>query len=133
MNVTTLLSPRAAQRPPSTNEDLNCGHQGTLSWAVRRQEKLARITLHGELDIATAPALGAAVRPLAEAGGAHLVIDLAGLRFCDCAGLTLFVRWQSWTALTGGSLRLVAPPRIVRRLLTLTGTLDLLAPADRGR
>ena len=133
MNAMALLSPKAAQRPPTTNEAVTCGHRGTLSWTVHQLGHLVRIMLDGELDVASAPALDASVRPLAEAGGTDLVVDLAGLQFCDCAGLTLFLRWQSLTAVTDGSLSLTKPARIVRRLLTITGTLDLLTLADRGR
>ena len=100
------------------------GH-APLDWTVQRRRNLVRITLGGELDIATAPGLDADVRPLAEIG-CDLVVDLAELRFCGCAGLTLFVRWRSQAAAAGGSLCLVAPARIVRRLLAVTGTNDLL-------
>ena len=133
MNAMALLSPMAAQRSSTTNEAVTCGHRGTLSWTVHRQGHRVRIMLDGELDTATAPALDVSVRPSAEAGGTDLVIDLAGLLFCDCAGLALFLRWQSLTAVTGGALSLAAPSRILRRLLAITGTLDLLTLADRGR
>lgn len=96
-----------------------------LGWTVHSDRNLVRIRLDGELDMATAPGLDSDVRPLAEAGR-DLVVDLAELRFCGCAGLTLFVRWRSRAAAAGGSLCLVAPARIVRRLLTVTGTHDLL-------
>jgi STAS domain len=53
-------------------------------------------------------------------GGSHLILNLAGLRFCDCAGLTLFLRMQQCAHAAGGSLQLVAPTPSVRRLITLT-------------
>ena len=133
MSATALRSPMAAQRSPTTNEDVTCGHQGALGWTIHLRGNLVRIVLDGELDTATAPALGVSVRPLAEACRTDLVVDLAGLQFCDCSGLALFLRWRSWTAVTGGSLCLVAPSRIVHRLLTVTGTLDLMTLPDRGR
>jgi anti-anti-sigma factor len=132
MSAMALLSPTATHRSSTTNEAVTCGCRGTLSWAVHPRGHLVRITLRGELDAASAPALDLHVRPLAEAGR-DLVVDLAGLRFCDCAGLTLFLRWQSRAAAAGGSLRLTAPSRIARRLLILTDTFDLLTHADRGR
>ena len=132
MSAMALLSPTADHRSPITNEAVTRGCRAALSWTVHRHGNLVRITLDGELDHATAPALDVLVRPLAEAG-CDLVVGLAGLRFCDCSGLTLFEHWRSLAAVAGGSLRLTAPSRIVRRLLTLTDTLDLLTITDRGR
>ena len=122
MNAMALLSPTATHRSPTTNKAVT---RGPLSWTVQPTGNPVLIMLDGELDTVTAPALDTHVRPLAETGR-DLVIDLAGLRFCGCAGLTLFVQWQSLAAVAGGSLRLVAPSRIVYRLLTVTGTFDLL-------
>ena len=128
MNAMALLSPAATHRSPTTNNAVT--RRGPLSWTVQPDGNPVRITVDGELDTDTAPALDTQVRPLAEAGR-DLVIDLAGLRFCGCAGLTLFVHWQSLAVVAGGSLRLVAPSRIVHRLLTVTGTFDLLTKSAR--
>jgi anti-sigma B factor antagonist len=47
--------------------------------------------------------------------GRHLILDLAGLRFCDCAGLSLFLRVQQRARAAGGSLHLAAlTPRVLR-------------------
>jgi anti-anti-sigma regulatory factor len=34
----------------------------------------------------------------------HFFLDLAGLRFCDCAGLNLFLRVQQRARAAGGSV-----------------------------
>ena len=60
---------------------MSCRYRAPLGWTVHRRRNLVRITLDGELDIATAPRLDADVWPLAEAGR-DLVVDLAELRFC---------------------------------------------------
>ena len=49
------------------------------------------VFLDGELDAATAPGLAEQLAPLAETSS-HPILDLAGLRFCDRAGLSLFLR-----------------------------------------
>jgi anti-sigma B factor antagonist len=64
------------------------------------------------------PGLRAQLEPLADSGR-HLILDLAGLRFCDCAGLALFLRMQQRAGAAGGSLRLAAPTASVRRLIAL--------------
>ena len=64
-----------------------------LSWDIQAHGRLAVVVVDGELDVATTPGLGEELTPLAEAGR-DLVLDLAGVRFCDCAGLSLFLRVQ---------------------------------------
>ncbi len=104
-----------------------------LSWDIRSRGHLAIVAVDGELDVDTAPVLGGHLEPLADAG-CHLILDLAGVRFCDCAGLNLFLRLQQRTCAAGGSLHLAAPIASVRRLITLTRLSDVLpitaSPAD---
>ena len=73
----------------------------------------------GELDIGTMPGLEGELGPLASTGS-HLILDLAGVRFCDCAGLNLFLRLQRCASAAGGSLHLVTPTASVRRLIAVT-------------
>ncbi|MEA2299279.1 MAG: hypothetical protein QOF77_2215 [Solirubrobacteraceae bacterium] len=90
-----------------------------------------RETIHvqpvGELDIATAPRLAREVLALTEAGFAHVVIDLRGLVFIDCAGVRLLVDLDERAAPGGWRLSLVQGPRVVRRLFELSETLDRLS------
>ena len=64
-----------------------------LTWDVQVRGALAVVAVGGELDIDSAPGLERELAPVADAGR-HLILDLAGLRFCDCAGLSLFLRVQ---------------------------------------
>jgi anti-sigma B factor antagonist len=109
----------------------NVGEQ--LTWDIRSGGHLAVVVVNGELDAGTAPGLGGQLEPLAGTGS-HLILDLAGLRFCDCAGLNLFLRLQQRARAAGGSLQLAAPTPSVRRLITLarlSGVLPTTAsPAD---
>src|SRR5258708_4514804 len=57
-------------------------HRHTAGWVV---------VLIGELDIATAPALTGRLVRSDGAAPSHLVADLSGLGFCDCAGLGALV------------------------------------------
>ncbi len=104
-----------------------------LTWDIQSGGHLAVVVVNGELDAGTAPGLGRQLEPLADAGR-HLVLDLAGLRFCDCAGLNLFLRLQQRARAAGGSLQLAAPTPPVRRVITLTRLSDVLpitpSPAD---
>lgn len=90
---------------------------------------VAVVTLVGELDIATLPYLAARLRPLA-GRARHVILDLAELTFCSCGGLTLFLDLQSRTTARGGSLHLVSPTRLVRRLLDLVPAAGTLPVVD---
>jgi len=47
------------------------------------------VEVHGDLDLATAPHLQAAIEPLLISGGI-VTLDLAGLKFLDASGLRVF-------------------------------------------
>ena len=104
-----------------------------LTWDIQSGGHLAVVVVNGELDAGTAPGLGGQLEPLADTGS-HLILDLAGLRFCDCAGLSLFLRLQQRARAAGGSLQLAAHTPSVRRLITLARLSDVLpitlGPAD---
>ena len=101
-----------------------------LNWDIQVLGRRAVVGVDGELDVDTAPGLGEALTPLAEAGR-DLVLDLAGVRFCDCAGLSLFLRVQKQAAAGGGSLHLAAPIVQVRRLIIVARLSDVLPVTDR--
>ena len=46
------------------------------------------VTVHGEVDMATAPRLRAEIGALALGRGRLLVVDLAGVTFCDSSGIS---------------------------------------------
>lgn len=95
---------------------------------VTRTDGLWRVLeLAGELDFGTAPQLHDAVRA-EELGPDHgLVIDLAGLTFCDSSGITAMLVAQKLTAATGASLALAAVPGRVARTFKLAGLEQVFA------
>lgn len=101
-----------------------------LACSVGSAGRVAVIVLDGELDTATATAPGLTERlaPLARTGKS-LVLDLAGLRFCECAGLSLFLGLRCRARDAGGSLHPAAPPAAVRRLIAATRLGDALPVA----
>jgi ABC-type transporter Mla MlaB component len=71
-------------------------------------------------------------RVLRELAPAVLDVDLAGVAFCDCSGLSALVTVRNAAAEAGGQVTVSSPQPIVRRILDLTGLLDTLtAPIDR--
>ncbi|MFG1805690.1 STAS domain-containing protein [Streptomyces sp. NPDC049040] len=91
----------------------DCGHRTT-------------ITLAGEIDLAAAPALRAAVEDCLRKGIRTITIDLAALDFCDVSGLNAFLAAAERTASENGSLRLLHPRPQMAQLLRLSGTGFLL-------
>lgn len=79
------------------------------------------LAVSGELDVASAPMLRAHVGFALGRRPAHLILDLAGLRFCDAAGLSVFAMARKASRRDGASLALAAVPRAVIRLLRMTG------------
>lgn len=110
---------------PLTCGGLPGGTGDVLTLGVCSHGRLVIIVLGGELDIATAPGLARLLEPLAETGS-HLFVDLAGVRFCDCAALSLFLRLRQRAAAGGGSLHIAEPAPAVRRLIAVTRLHDLL-------
>jgi anti-sigma B factor antagonist len=71
----------------------------------------ARLTLSGELDLATVPILRAEAQAMLEQSARHLIIDLSRLTFVDSSGLSLFI-----------SLSLTRPPGKTFSVFSITGT-----------
>jgi anti-sigma B factor antagonist len=89
---------------------------------------LATVAVRGDLDCATAPRLRAALEDL-DAVGRIVRIDLSGTAFMDCAGVGVLVVSARRLRHLGGELVLDSPSGPVRRVLELTGLLDVLAVA----
>ncbi len=118
---------RAAARPLA-----GMGFSGPLedmlTWDINDRDGLVIVVVEGELDIHSAPGLGEALAPAAD-DGRHIIVDVAGLRFCDCAGLSRFLRTQERARRAGGSLHLAAPTASLRRLITVARMSDVLTAA----
>jgi anti-sigma B factor antagonist len=79
------------------------------------------VTLGGELDIMSAPAVREELLSLLRPGASRLVIDLSAIRYADASGLAVLVGTQRRALLLGGALRLAAPQPEVARVLAVTG------------
>ncbi len=80
------------------------------------------LTLHGELDLATRPALDGELLEAQSAGATELVVDLSQLDFMDGAGLHALLDAHARAQALGHQFSLVRGPRAVQRLFELTGT-----------
>ena len=107
-----------------TGDDL-----GHAWYQVDRVGRSAVVRAGGEIDTRTAHRLHEAVT---EAAGlaSHVVIDLAQVTFVDSSGLGALIAARNTAREGRGSLSLVSPPPVVRRLLGSTRLHDVFAIYD---
>jgi len=119
---TSVSSPRAAQQPFSCTRTTSTDATAT------------RLAPRGELDVATAPALKAALWG-AQVFAQLVVVDLAGVDFIDSAGVHVLVDATETAALRHRRLMILHSSDMVRRVFALTDTrrlLDVMDPASAG-
>ncbi|MFJ2188806.1 STAS domain-containing protein [Kitasatospora sp. NPDC087861] len=115
------------RRPPAT--DPAPGPVG-LTVQARPWARGTVLALYGELDLDSVDALWAALDAALAAPAAVVVIDCAGLEFCDSTGLDAMFRAQDRAAARGSRIELARPRPPVLRMLELTGATDVLPVRD---
>jgi len=81
------------------------------------------VALRGELDIADAAAVAAALAAVA-AREPRIIVDLSGLEFIDSSGVAALARGRKHARHAGGDLLLAAPRQRVLRVLAITRLAD---------
>ena len=84
--------------------------------------------LVGELDVATVEPLRERFRAARGTGQVDFEVDLAGVTFMDCASLRALLWCRREARRAGGGLVVKEASAVARRLISLTGTGDLLQP-----
>lgn len=87
----------------------------------------AGLRLVGALDLDGTAQLLAAVADCLARRPDRVVLDLWGLRFCDCAGLNVLVEAKATADRIGTELRVEGARTQVARLFALTGVDELFA------
>ncbi|GIF77645.1 STAS domain-containing protein [Asanoa siamensis] len=98
----------------------------SLTVGTEQRGDVVVVSVGGELDMATAPQLQDQITDLLDRGLSRLVFDLTEVSFCDSTGLSVFVRAKNGTDEAGGVVRLAAPQRGVRRILEVSGLVEVL-------
>lgn len=83
-------------------------------------------SVSGEVDILTAPVLGAVLHSLVGEGDMPVVLDLADLEFMDAAGLRVIADLSNRLAESGAKLTVRSAPPYTLRILHLTHVADLV-------
>jgi anti-sigma B factor antagonist len=97
---------------------------------VANKGEAAVISVSGELDLASSPALEEELERASNSGTSLVVVDLRELEFMDSTGLSVLVRAHQRAAQNGQRFGLVNGSQQVQRLLSLTGVADRLMLAD---
>jgi anti-anti-sigma factor len=97
---------------------------------VHQNDRGTVITLGGELDLASSPALEEQLAKVFRSDTRIVVIDLRELDFMDSTGLSILVRAHHSAVEGKRQLVLVNGTPQVQRLLTLTGVTDRLPFVD---
>jgi anti-anti-sigma factor len=103
-----------------------------LAVTVERSAKPIVVRLRGELDVSNLDELRGVFDRLLRAVPQPIVVDLSGLRFADCAGISVLVATRNRLAAHGLDLKMTSPQPIVRRLLALTGMDTLFQLGEDG-
>ena len=79
------------------------------------------VTVSGEIDIASGPKLREELLGAMRRHGARLALDLSGVTFMDCAGISVLLAARRHARLKGGWVRVPRASRRARKVLMLTG------------
>ncbi|HEX8347542.1 MAG TPA: STAS domain-containing protein [Actinoplanes sp.] len=82
---------------------------------------IAVLHLRGELDADTAAHLHAAMASLLARPVPRIVVDLAGLRFCDSTGLSMFIVSKQVITARGGWLSFACASQFLEELMETVG------------
>ena len=106
-------------RPADVGPDTSPSRLALASFYRREVCGCAVLGVAGDIDVATASGFRAALLEAVERSD-RLVVDLSGVTFLDCAGLSALAAVVRHMRATGGSLRLVGATGIVGRVIGLT-------------
>jgi anti-sigma B factor antagonist len=87
----------------------------------------AGVAVRGELELATAPELSAALDEAIRATEGPFVIDLSNVGFLDSSGIACLMRARALLGRDDRVLGLICPPGSTRRALEITGVDELVA------
>jgi anti-sigma B factor antagonist len=86
------------------------------------------LVLQGELDMATIAPLERELQDITSGDARRLVMDLRALSFMDSTGLHLLARTHQRSVAASRTMAVLHEPGCVRRVLEVSGVLDMLMP-----
>jgi anti-sigma B factor antagonist len=119
--------------PAHLHQDLTARIVGSLYFSVNAvvDPPQLRVVVTGELDVLSASGLRASIARRTADGCSSVVLDLDGVTFIDCTGLSALLACQQEVAASGGSFSVAALSAAVARVIDLTGTTGRFDHAER--
>jgi anti-anti-sigma factor len=99
---------------------------GSLEISSAPVDGAVKISLQGELDLASARRLEEHFASIDEQAPSRVVVDLAGLAFIDSSGLRMLLLADARAREHGYELVLLPGQEPVQRVFEMTGALDVL-------
>jgi anti-sigma B factor antagonist len=91
------------------------------------------VALSGEIDLYTAPKLQSELAAALKADHpVQLVVDMAGVDFCDSTGMNVLLAAQRLAREHGGNVELSGPRPAVRKILSVTGLESVFTVVPTG-
>jgi anti-sigma B factor antagonist len=89
------------------------------------------VAVSGEIDLYTAPRLHSELAAATTVEGQpHVVVDMAGVEFCDSTGMNVLLAALRRVREKGGELILAGPRPAVRKILQVTGLESVFTVVD---
>lgn len=98
-----------------------------LDITTERDGNVCRVSVRGEIDVYTSPALKAEIVGAMEQGCINLIIDIDGVGFIDSSGLGVLVGGLRRVKEASGSMRIVCTKENILKIFRITG-LDRVFP-----
>jgi anti-sigma B factor antagonist len=98
-----------------------------LRLGTGEQDGVVVLSLHGEIDVATAPQLRQEIVEIASAGSGPLVIDLEGVDFLDSTGLGVLVSGLKRFRTLGSDVVLVSTRPRILKVFEITGLMQVFS------
>jgi anti-sigma B factor antagonist len=109
-----------------TATSVNNGDTEILTIDVAGDSATARLTVSGEIDSSSAPALRTRLDAVLDRGATDVTVDLTRVTFLDSAGLCVLAAAHRRAVRSDVRLRVLASSRAVIRPMQITGLFDLL-------
>lgn len=125
------MSRAAAEALPRSQLVLSSAEAGVLQvTAVQTDSARATVQLHGEVDLANAELVTAVLDNQLALGHRYLRLDLSGVSFLDCTGLSALVHAHNQFLAARGTLVLAGVGARIARILSLTHLDEALFMTD---
>jgi anti-sigma B factor antagonist len=101
-----------------------------LKVTTRSQGDHTVVSVHGEIDLYTAPRLQSELMTALSGSPVRLIVDMSGVDFCDSTGINVLLAAHRQARERGGELQLAGPGSATRKVLQVTGLESVFTVLD---